>query len=58
MIEFKHHKADHIKQGGTLALTDAQVADIPIEKVYEWVRTGQWRQKHFIKWLKVLRVIE
>lgn len=58
MLEFKRAKADHIKQGGTLALSDEQIANIPIEKVYEWVRTGQWRQKHFIKWLKVLRVIE
>jgi hypothetical protein len=58
MINTYKPKADHIKQGGSLALSDEQIANIPIEKVYEWVRTGQWRQKHFIKWLKVLRVVE
>jgi hypothetical protein len=39
-------------------LTDDEIANIPIEKVYEWVRTGQWKQKDFKCWLKVMRVIE
>jgi len=39
-------------------LTDDQIAAIPLDKVYEWVRTGQWRQKNFLRWLAVLRVTE
>ena len=39
-------------------LNTDQIADIPIEKVYEWVKTGQWKQRDFKIWLKALRVIE
>lgn len=49
-------KAEDIRHEGRL--TDDQIADIPIEKVYEWVRTGCWKKKHFEKWLRVIRVIE
>ncbi len=49
-------KADDIKHPNRL--TDDQIADIPVEKVYEWVKTGAWKQKDFKRWLKVLRVIE
>lgn len=52
----KRIKAEDIRHEGRL--TDDQIAEIPIEKVYEWVRTGQWRQKDFQRWLRVLRVIE
>ena len=38
--------------------TDEVIADIPPEKVNEWVKTGKWSQRHFLRWLKVLRVIE
>lgn len=48
--------ADDIKHKGRL--TDEQIADIPIDKVYMWVRIGAWKPKDFNKWLKVLRVIE
>lgn len=51
-------KADHIKQGGPFALTTEQIMDIPIEKVYEWVKTDKWKMKDFKKWLKAIRVIE
>lgn len=37
---------------------DSAIADIPLEKVYEWVRTGLWKQKHFLRWAKVVRLIE
>lgn len=49
-------KAIDIKHRGRL--TDDQIADIPIEKVYEWVKTGQWKQRDFRHWLKVMRVVE
>lgn len=53
------YKADQIKtNSGPLALTDDQIADIPLEKVYEWIKTGQWKQRDFFKWLKALRVTE
>jgi hypothetical protein len=39
-------------------LTDDQIADIPVERVYAWIRCGSWREKDFKKWLKVMRVIE
>ncbi len=37
---------------------DSAIADIPLEKVYEWVRAGLWRQKHFLRWAKVVRLTE
>lgn len=49
-----HH--DDIKHPGRL--TEDQIAAIPVENVYAWVRTGQWKQKDFKRWLKVLCVIE
>ncbi len=49
-------KADDIKHPNVL--TDDMIADIPVEKVFEWVKTGQWKQKDFRRWLRVLRVIE
>lgn len=39
-------------------LTDDQIADIPYQSVYTWVRNGNWKQRHFHKWLKVMRVVE
>jgi hypothetical protein len=49
-------RANHIKTKGLL--TNDQIADIPVEKVFEWVRTGQWKQADFKTWLRVIRVIE
>lgn len=37
---------------------DSVIADIPLEKVYEWIRAGLWKQKHFLRWAKVVRLIE
>jgi len=54
-VNFKSFKADHIKHGH---IADDHIADIPIEKVYEWIKTNKWKQKDFIRWLKVLRVVE
>lgn len=39
-------------------LSDDEIAGLDVDKVYSWVRQGAWRQKHFQKWLKVMRVIE
>lgn len=39
-------------------LTDDEIADLPIEKIYSWVRQGIWTQKDFKCWLKIIRVIE
>jgi hypothetical protein len=41
--------SEDIKHDGRL--TYDQICSIPIEKVYVWVRTGEWKQKDFIKWL-------
>lgn len=49
-------KADDIKHNGRLA--DNQIADIPIDKIYEWVKTGCWKKRDFETWLRVIRVIE
>lgn len=38
-------------------LSEDEIANLPIEKVYSWVRQGAWKTKHFNKWLKVMRVI-
>lgn len=58
MQDTKHIRADSIKHTGPLAMTTEQIMDIPIEKVYEWVKTGKWRQQDFKKWLRAIRVIE
>ncbi len=55
-ISTKGIRADDIKHENLLS--DQQIADIDIERVYEWVRTGAWKQKDFKKWLRVIRVIE
>lgn len=39
-------------------LTTEQIQDIPIDRVYMWLRAGDWKQKDFNRWLKALRVIE
>ncbi len=51
-----YYKAEDIFHPGRL--TDEQIADIPHEKVYEWVKTGIWKKKHFDMWLRALWVIE
>jgi len=38
-------------------LTDDEIACIPTEKIYEWIKTGQWKLKDYKVWLKVIRVI-
>lgn len=48
--------AEDIKHAGRL--TDGEIADLAIDKVYSWVRQGAWKTKDFNKWLKVMRVIE
>jgi flagellar basal body L-ring protein FlgH len=55
-ISTKGIRADDIKHENLLS--DEQIADIDIERVYEWVRIGAWKQKDFKKWLRVIRVIE
>jgi len=49
-------KADDIKYPNRLS--DDQIAAIPIELIFEWIKIGAWKQKDFKRWLKVLRVIE
>jgi hypothetical protein len=39
------------------ATSDKDIADIPIDKVYEWVKIGLWHHKDFKRWLKVIRAI-
>lgn len=55
-ISTKGIRADDIKHENLLS--DQQISDIDVERVYEWVRTGAWKQKDFKKWLRVIRVIE
>lgn len=39
-------------------LTEQEIQFIDFDKVYMWVRTGDWKQKDFNRWLKALRVME
>lgn len=55
-INRKGFYAEDIKHP-TLLSTE-QICDIPIEKVYEWIKTNKWKQKDFQKWLRAIRVIE
>ena len=54
-ISRKGIQASDIKHKDLLSLE--QIQDIPIDCVYMWVRTGDWKQKDFNRWLKALRVI-
>lgn len=47
--------AEDIKHHGRLS--EDEIAHLPVEKVYMWLRQGAWKQKDFNKWLKVMRVI-
>lgn len=44
-------RAEDIKHPGRL--TDEQIKSIPVDKVYAWVRSADWKQRDFIKWLQV-----
>jgi hypothetical protein len=55
-IQNKGIKADDIKH--PTLLTNDQIASIEVEKIYEWVKTGVWKQKDFKKWLRVMCVID
>lgn len=55
-IETKGVKSTDIKHAGLL--TDDEIANIPVENIYAWVRQGLWKQKDFNKWLKVMCVID
>ena len=48
--------AEDIKHVGRLS--EDEIAYLPVDKVYAWVRQGAWKTKDFNKWLKVMRVIE
>lgn len=39
-------------------LTEQQIQFIDFDKVYMWVRAGDWKQKDFNRWLKALKVME
>lgn len=39
-------------------LTEQEIQFIDFDKVYMWVRAGDWKQKDFNRWLKALRVME
>jgi hypothetical protein len=55
-IATKGIKAEDIKHPNLL--TDDQIAGIDTTKIYEWVKTGVWKQKDFKKWLRVMCVID
>lgn len=57
IAEKRFKAADMYTDNGPYALTQEQIQDIPFERAYEWIRGGFWKQKHFKKWLKALRVI-
>jgi hypothetical protein len=47
--------AEDIKHAGRL--TEDEIAYLPVDRVYSWLRQGAWKAKDFNKWLKVMRVI-
>lgn len=55
-IESGRIRAEDIRHQNRL--TEDEIANLDVELVYAWVRTGQWKQKHFQQWLRVMRVIE
>jgi hypothetical protein len=57
IAEKKYKATDMYHDTGPYALSTEQIQDIPVENVYMWVRTYEWKQRHFKKWLKAMRVI-
>lgn len=55
-IARKGIQAADIRHSGLL--TEKQIQFIEFDKVYMWVRTGDWKQKDFKRWLKALKVME
>ena len=47
--------ADDIKHKDRL--TQDEIANIPVENIFMWVKTGQWKQKDFKKWCQVMCII-
>ena len=39
-------------------LTEQEIQFIDFDKVYMWVRPGDWKQTDFNRWLKALKVME
>lgn len=54
----KRHKATDIKHGGSLSLTAKEIQEIPINLVYMWIRSGEWKQKDFLKWCKAMMIVD
>lgn len=54
-IHTKGIKAEDIYHPNRLSVE--QIQDIDLDRVYEWIRTGAWKRKHFNIWLKSIRVI-
>lgn len=55
-LETKGIRAEDIKHKDRL--TDDQIAAIDTVKIYQWIRTGEWKQKGFNRWLKVMQVLD
>lgn len=39
-------------------LTKDQIASIPAESVFQWIKEGKWKMKHFQKWLDSFTELE
>lgn len=57
-METQKMKAFAIKINDTYALTVQEIQDIPVERVFEWVKTGAWSVRDFRKWLQAIRIID
>ena len=55
-IAKKGIRGEDIKHEGRLS--DDEIANLDPKLVYQWIRVGEWKQKDFNKWLKIMRVIE
>lgn len=49
------HKADYYR---VPTVSYAELQELDPLLVYEWVKTGAWKMKHFKRWLVAIRVIE
>jgi hypothetical protein len=55
-IDTKGIRAEDIKHANRL--TDDEIASIDITNIYQWVRTGQWKQKDFKRWAIVMCIVD
>ena len=51
-------KPNHLITRQQGSIIERMIADLPIDKIWEWIKTGKWNRKDYLRWFTVIRVIE